>query len=67
MTAEEIAALNTEIENLPDEQKTARAESGTDMVQRYAHLSNEPFAQVVGRRNDTVFATGKNQGDRLSA
>lgn len=41
--------------------------SGSDMVQRYAHLSNEHLAQWVDRRSDTVFATGKNQGGRLSA
>jgi len=41
--------------------------SGTDMVQRYAHLSNEHLAQWVDRRSDTVFATGKNQEGRLSA
>jgi integrase len=51
--------------------------SGSDMVQRYAHLSNEHLAQWVDRRpavlpeivpeSGMFFTTGNKQGKRLSA
>jgi len=41
--------------------------SSSEMVQRYAHLSNEHLAQWVDRRSDTVFATEDNRVGVLSA
>ncbi len=41
--------------------------STPEMVQRYAHLSNEHLAQWVDRRSDTFLATGNKLGDRVSA